>query len=51
MIVLRLLGLFFGVSQFVLVFLSLRLLLPGRNAPFGLLLAAFLPMDFYWRIM
>jgi tetratricopeptide (TPR) repeat protein len=46
-IVLRLLGLFFGVSQFVLVFLSVRLLLPGRNALFGLLLAAFLPMHLY----
>ncbi len=44
---LRLLGLFFGVSQFVLVFLSLRLLLPSRNALFGLLLAAFLPMHLY----
>jgi hypothetical protein len=45
--ILRLLGLFFGVSQFVLVSLSLRLVLPGRNAFFGLLLAAFLPMHLY----
>jgi tetratricopeptide (TPR) repeat protein len=45
--ILRLLGLFSGVSQFVLVFLSLRLLLPSRNALFGLLLAAFLPMHLY----
>ena len=45
--ILRLLGLFSGISQFVLVFLSLRLLLPSRNALFGLLLAAFLPMHLY----
>lgn len=46
-IVLRLLGGFFGIAQFVLVFLSLRLLLPVRAALIGLLLAAFLPMHLY----
>ena len=46
-IVLRLLGGFFGIAQFVLVFLSLRLLLPVRAAFIGLLLAAFLPMHLY----
>jgi tetratricopeptide (TPR) repeat protein len=45
--VLRALGLFFGVSQFILVFLSLRLLLPDRSTLFGLLFAAFLPMHLY----
>ena len=45
--VLRVLGLFLGVSQFILVFLSLRLLLSGRNTLFGLLVAAFLPMHLY----
>jgi len=46
-LVLRLLGGFFGIAQFVLVFLSLRLLLPVRAAFIGLLLAAFLPMHLY----
>ena len=46
-IVLRWLGGFFGIAQFVLVFLSLRLLLPVRAAFIGLLLAAFLPMHLY----
>src|SRR6266403_358393 len=45
--VLRLLGAFFGIAQFVLVFLSLRLLFPARTAFVGLLLAAFLPMHLY----
>src|SRR6266576_2169987 len=46
-VVLRFLGAFFGIAQFVLVFLSLRLLLPVRAAFIGLLLAAFLPMHLY----
>jgi tetratricopeptide (TPR) repeat protein len=46
-VVLRLLGGFLGITQFVLVFLSLRLLLPVRAAFIGLLLAAFLPMHLY----
>src|SRR5262249_46331543 len=46
-VVLRLLGELFGIAQFVLVFLSLRLLLPVRAAFIGLLLAAFLPMHLY----
>lgn len=46
-VVLRLLGAFLGITQFVLVFLSLRLLLPVRAALIGLLLAAFLPMHLY----
>lgn len=46
-IVLRFLGGFFGIAQFVLVFLSLRLLLPARAAVLGLLLAVFLPMHLY----
>jgi len=46
-VVLRLLGGFFAIAQFVLVFLSLRLLLPLRVAFIGLLLAAFLPMLLY----
>jgi len=45
--VLRFLGGFFGIAQFVFVFLSLRLLLPFRAAFLGLLLAAFLPMHLY----
>src|SRR5262249_48118291 len=45
--VLRLLGALFGIAQFVLVFLSLRLLLPLRTSLLGLLLAAFLPMHLY----
>jgi tetratricopeptide (TPR) repeat protein len=46
-VVLRLLGGFLGIAQFVLVFLSLRLLLPRRAALMGLLLAALLPMHLY----
>jgi tetratricopeptide (TPR) repeat protein len=45
--VLRLFGAFLGIAQFILVFLSLRLLLPGRLVLIGLLLAAFLPMHLY----
>jgi uncharacterized membrane protein len=45
--VLRFLGGFLGIAQFVLTFLSLRLLLPARAALVGLLLAAFLPMHLY----
>ena len=45
--VLRLLGAFFGIAQFVFAFLSLRLLLPARAALLGLLLAVFLPMHLY----
>ncbi|HYY35039.1 MAG TPA: glycosyltransferase family 39 protein [Candidatus Binatia bacterium] len=45
--ILRWLGAFFGIAQFVLVFLSLRLLFPVRTAFIGLLLAAFLPMHLY----
>jgi tetratricopeptide (TPR) repeat protein len=45
--VLRWLGAFFGIVNFVLVFLSLRLLLPARTALIGLLVAAFLPMHLY----
>ena len=45
--VLRLLGAFFGIAQFVFAFLSLRLLLPARSALVGLLLAVFLPMNLY----
>src|SRR5262245_4966271 len=46
-VLLRLLGGFLGVAQFVLVFLSLQLLLPVRAALIGLLVAAFLPMHLY----
>src|SRR6266850_657476 len=46
-LVLRLFGAFFGIAQFVLVFLSLRFVLPRRAAFIGLLLAAFLPMHLY----
>jgi tetratricopeptide (TPR) repeat protein/4-amino-4-deoxy-L-arabinose transferase-like glycosyltransferase len=46
-LVLRLIGAFTGIAQFVLVFLSLRLLFPARAAFVGLLLAAFLPMHLY----
>src|SRR5438067_8934720 len=45
--VLRLLGAFFGIAQFVFAFLSLRLLLPARAALVGLLVAVFLPMHLY----
>ena len=46
-VVLRFLGALFGIAQFILVFLSLRLLLPARAALVGLLLAVFLPMHLY----
>jgi tetratricopeptide (TPR) repeat protein len=46
-VVLRFLGGFFGIAQLILVFLSLRLLVPARTALVGLLLAAFLPMHLY----
>jgi tetratricopeptide (TPR) repeat protein len=46
-LVLRLIGAFLGIAQFVFVFLSLRLLFPARTAFIGLLLAAFLPMHLY----
>ncbi len=48
-LVLRFLTLIFGLLQFILVFLSLRLFFPGRFAPqlIGLTLAAFLPMQIY----
>jgi tetratricopeptide (TPR) repeat protein len=47
--VLRLLTLGFGLAQLTLVFLSLRLLFPGRvgRQMVGLMLAAFLPMQLY----
>jgi tetratricopeptide (TPR) repeat protein len=45
--VLRWLGAFFGIAQFILVFSTLRLLLPVRAAVIGLLMAAFLPMHLY----
>ena len=45
--ILRWLGALLGIAQFVLVFLSLRLLFPRRTAFVGLLLAAFLPMHLY----
>ena len=46
-LVLRTLGAFFGIAQFTLVFLTLRLLFSTRTALVGLLLAAFLPMHLY----
>src|SRR6266513_895223 len=46
-LLLRLIGAFLGIAQFVFVFLSLRLLFPARTAFVGLLLAAFLPMHVY----
>jgi Flp pilus assembly protein TadD len=46
-VVLRLLGVLFGIAQFVLVFLSLRLLLLPQTALVGLLLASFVPMYLY----
>ncbi len=48
-LVLRFLTLLFGLLQFTLVLLSLRLCLPGRTAAqlVGLVLAAFLPMQLY----
>ncbi len=45
--VLRALGAFFGIAQFALLFLTLRLLFSVRTALVGLLLAAFLPMHLY----
>ena len=45
--VLRWLGAFFGIAHFILVYLSVRLLLPVRAAFIGLLVAAFLPMQLY----
>jgi Flp pilus assembly protein TadD len=45
--VLRALGAVFGIAQCILVFLTLRLLLPVRAALVGLMLAAFLPMHLY----
>jgi tetratricopeptide (TPR) repeat protein len=45
--VLRWLGAFFGIANFVLVFLTLRLVLPVRAALIGVLVAAFLPMHLY----
>jgi Dolichyl-phosphate-mannose-protein mannosyltransferase len=45
--VLRSLGPFCGIAQFVFVFLSLRLLLPLRTTLIGLLMAACLPMHLY----
>jgi tetratricopeptide (TPR) repeat protein len=45
--VLRWLGAFFGIAHFILVYLSVRLLLPLRAALIGLLVAAFLPMHLY----
>ncbi len=49
LIVLRSLTMIFGVANFIFVFLSLRLLFPGRLALqlIGLLIAAFLPMQLY----
>lgn len=46
-LVLRALGAFFGIAQFTLTFLTLRLLFSVRTALIGLLLAAFLPMHLY----
>jgi Flp pilus assembly protein TadD len=46
-VVLRTLNAFLGLAQCVLVFLTLRLLLPAKTALVGLLLAAFLPMHLY----
>src|SRR5256714_3212857 len=46
-VVLRFLGAFFGIAQFVLVFSSLRLMSPVRDAFRGRLLAALLPMHLY----
>ena len=48
-IVLRAMTMIFGVANFILVFLSVRLLFPGRLVAqmVGLLMAAFLPMQLY----
>ncbi|MFL6504600.1 MAG: tetratricopeptide repeat protein, partial [Candidatus Udaeobacter sp.] len=45
--VLRALGAGFGIAHCILVFLTLRLLLPVRTALVGLMLAVFLPMHLY----
>jgi tetratricopeptide (TPR) repeat protein len=45
--VLRWLEALLGIAQFVLIFFSLRLLLPVRAVFIGVLLAAFLPMQLY----
>jgi len=45
--ILRWVGAFLGIGQFIFVFLTLRLLLPIRAALMGLLFAAFLPMHLY----
>ena len=47
--VLRIFGLFMGITHVTLIFLSLRLLFPGqmKNLCAGLLLAAFLPENLY----
>jgi tetratricopeptide (TPR) repeat protein len=45
--VLRGIGALLGIAQFVLIFFSLRILLPIGAALIGLLLAAFLPMHLY----
>src|SRR6266700_6953379 len=45
--VLRWLGAFFGIAHFILVYLSVRFLVPLRAALIGLLVAAFLPMHLY----
>lgn len=49
MIVLRSLTMIFGIANFIFVFLSLRLLFPGRLVLqlIGLIIAAFLPMQLY----
>jgi len=48
-IVLRAMTMVFGIANFILVFLSVRLLFPGRIVAqlVGLLIAAFLPMQLY----
>jgi len=45
--ILRWVGAFLGIAQFIFVFLTLRLLLPIRAALMGLLFAGFLPMHLY----
>src|SRR5207245_11322107 len=47
--VLRALKMIFGIANFIFVFLSVRLLFPGRIVAqaVGLLMAAFLPMQLY----
>src|ERR1017187_5576668 len=48
-IVLRLLTMCFGLAQMALIFMSMRLLFPGRTGQqwLGLMLGAFLPMQLY----